>query len=135
MSDPALTIQGKVVEALKASSSISSLIAGRVYDSVPQNSEFPYVTVGQVQVLPDRAQDYDGADVVFTIDGWSRAPGFPEVKRIGMAVHSALVDADLALDDFRLIELIPEQTQYLRDPDGLTSHGVFVFRARTEPST
>lgn len=137
MSEPSLALQGAISTLLKANAGVAAIVGTRVYDAVPTNpvATFPYLTIGDDQVLPDIAQDYDGADVVMTIHGWSRGAGFPEVKGLGKAVNAALTDAALTITGFRIVEIIPEQIQYLRDPDGLTRHGVFVFRARTEPST
>lgn len=134
MSDASLVLQGAVVTLLKNAAAVAALVGARVYDTVPANPTFPYITVGDDQVLPDLAEQYDGADVIMTINGWSHAVGYPEIKQIGAAINAAMTDAVLTLTGFRLVEIIPEQIQYLRDPDGLTRHGVFVFRARTEPS-
>lgn len=134
MSDASLEIQGAIVTRLKADSGVSAIVGTNVLDSVPTSNPFPRITIGAVQVIPDEAQDYFGSDVVFTLDGWSRSAGFPEVKRIGKAIAASLQDAALTLSGYRLIEIVPDNTQYLRDQDGLTSHGIFVYRARTEPA-
>lgn len=132
MSDPSNAIQTAISNLLKADADVKAM--ARVYDVVPANAVFPYLQIGATQVLPATAQDYDGADVVQTIDGWSRAASRAEIKQLGAAVNAALTDADVLIDGYRLIECIIEQTQYLTDPDGKTFHGVFVFRARTEPA-
>lgn len=133
MSDASLILQGAIVTALKADASVAALVGVRIYDDPPAAPTFPYLQIGTSQILPQIAEGYDGADEVITIDGWSRATGQPEIKRIGAAVNAALNAAALSLAGFRLIEIVPEQTQYMRDPDGITHHGVFVFRARVEP--
>lgn len=134
MSDPSLEIQGAVVTALKSASAVTALIAGRVYDRVPPAPTFPYVNVGENQVIPDRAGCYDAADVVLTIHAWARGEGYVEVKRVGKAVSDALLASDLPIAGYRLIDKEFEGTRYMRDPDGLTSHAVITFRALTEPS-
>lgn len=134
MSDPSIELQGAIVMALKGASAVTAIVGQNVFDAVPESNPFPRLTIGAVQILPARAHDYDGADIIMTIESWSRAVGFPEVKNLGKAVASTLTDAALSISGYRIVDLIPEQTQYLRDPDGLTSHGVHVFRARTEPT-
>jgi hypothetical protein len=43
--------------------------------------------------------------------------------------------APIALDaPQRLVEMSIEQTQYMRDPDGITAHGVITVHAWTEPT-
>jgi hypothetical protein len=133
MSDASLALQCAIVTLLKADGPMTALVGPRIFDNVPASADFPYVTVGEDQVLPDLAQNYDGNDVITTLHGWSRAIGFPEVKQIGAAINAALNAATFSLSGFRVVEFVQENTHYLRDPDGETRHGVFVYRARTEP--
>jgi hypothetical protein len=134
MSDPSYEIQEAIVAAVKADTALTSLIGGRIYDPVPPTAAFPYISIGEDQVLPDLAQCYDGADVISTLHVWSRKIGYGEVKRVAAALESALTNATFALTGFRLVDKLFESTRYMRDPDGLTSHAVVTFRARTEPS-
>lgn len=134
MSDGSLALQGAIISALKANAGVTALVGMRIYDDVPASPTFPYLSMGTSQLLSDIADGYDGVDEVVTIDGWSRSVGQPEIKSIGASINSALSAAALTVTGFRLIEIISEQVQYLRDPDGITHHGVFVFKARLEPS-
>lgn len=134
MSDSSYEVQEAIVAAVKADATLTSLIAGRIYDRVPPAASFPYISIGEDQVLPDLAQCYDGADVVSTLHAWSRAIGYGEVKRVAAALEKALTAATFTLTGFRLVDKFFESTRYMRDPDGLTSHAVVTFRARTEPS-
>ena len=133
MSDPALGLQGALVVRLKASSALAAIIGDRVYDLPPKGPQYPYLTLGEDQVIGDDADCYDGSEVYLTLHAWSRAVGFPEVKRIVAAMRDALHLAPLAISDHRLVELRYQDARYLRDPDGLTSHAVITFRALLEP--
>lgn len=133
MSDPALAVQEAVIGALRVST-LNAVVNGRIYDSVPATKAgatptFPYVTFGEAQSLPERADCVDGTEHFFTVHAWSRAVGFPEVKRMVSAIRDALHEVDLEVSGFRLIDLALQNTQFMRDPDGLTSHGVMTFRA------
>jgi hypothetical protein len=66
------------------------------------------------------------------LDAWSRAVGFPEVKRVADAVRAALHDYELPLSDNALVSLLHRQTRVLRDPDGLTNHAVVEIVALVE---
>lgn len=138
MSEPALAIQGAVIAALKLSRA-GELVGGRVYDDPPVDSTtklptFPYVAFGEAQTIPERADCLDGSEHYFTIHVWSRAKGFPEAKRIADAVRGALHDANLTIPGFGLADLALETAQYMRDPDGLTSHAALSFRALVDPT-
>jgi hypothetical protein len=129
-----LELQRAIVGRLKADATLTAIIAGRVYDQPPKGPQFPYVTLGDDQTVPDRGQGYDGSDVSLTIHTWSRAQGFPETKRMLEAIRASLTDAPLALTGHRLIDLAMAESRALRDPDGITSHGVITFTALTEPA-
>lgn len=128
-----LELQKAIVAALKADAGVAATVAGRVYDVPPKGVLFPYISIGPDQTLPQRGDCYDGEEVSFQVDLWSREVGFPEVKRIGKAVKAALNSAELTVDDHRLVDLYLEDARTFRDPDGLTSHAVLTFRALTEP--
>lgn len=131
--DASLSLQKESIAALQAAAAMIALVAKRVYDLPPAGAAFPYVSLGDGQILPDRADCYDGEVHFLKFDVWSREPGFVEAKWIGAAIKSTLHGAALALDGHRLVELAFESADYLRDPDGLTSHGVIVLKAQTEP--
>ena len=129
---PDLEVQGLVVQTLKADAAVTALVAGRVFDQVPKDAQFPYVSYGPSDVVEDDADCIDGLLVTFQIDAWSRTVGFPECKRITDAVRRALHQRDLPLGVNALVYLQHEITRTQRDPDGLTSHGIMTFEASVE---
>lgn len=130
--DPSLELQIALIARLRAFPALATLVGGRIYDAPPPSAAYPYVTLGEDQILPDAGTDYDGADVTLTLHVWSKATGFPETKRIAAAIRAALA-AELPLTALRLVDLVYEGARYLREPDGLVSHGVVTFTALTEP--
>lgn len=130
MSDPTLELQAAMVMALKG----ASIAGSRIYDVVPPSAVFPYVTLGDVQVLPDKADCIDGVEVFPQVDVWSRTQGYGEVKTIVKAIMDALDDQPLTLTGFAVVVFEHQSTQYLRDPDGLTRHAAITFRGLIQPS-
>lgn len=128
-----LALQGAIVSRLKADATLAAIVGARVYDQPPASPTFPYVTLGEDQTLPDRGDGYDGSNVTLTIHAWSRGTGFPEVKRMIDAVRASLTDAPLALTGYRLVDIALADSRAVRDPDGITNHGIMNFLARTEP--
>ena len=118
---------------LKADAGVTALIGQRVYDQPPASPTFPYLTLGEDQIIPDRADCYEGDEVTLTLHVWSRAVGFPEAKRITVAVRAALKDAPLVLAGHRLIDFVFGDARSFRDEDPLTTHSILTFRALTEP--
>lgn len=136
MTSPAAELHAAIVPRLKGA--LAALVGDRVYDHVPRDTggaltaAFPFVNVADFQEITDDADCISGAEIVVTIEAWSRAVGFPEVHRIASAVKAALHNADIELDDAALVALEHGTTRTLRDPDGLTSHAILEFRALVE---
>lgn len=137
MSDPALAIQGALVAALKADTSLKALAGNpvRVYDRVPENPVYPYLRVGPGQSVGDDNPCFNSTEVNASVDVFSTKPGFPECKRIAAHVRRVMKQ-EFTLNDegsppapaFLLVEAEFVTTRYLDSPDGLTSHAVVEFR-------
>ncbi len=134
VADSALELQKAIVATLKADAAVNAIIAGRIYDAVPQNAALPYVSLGPFDLVPEVGDCIDGATMFIQLDGWAAGPDTVQVKRLGAAIAAALDEATLTLDaPQRLVEMTLERTQYLRDPDGITAHAAMTIRAATEP--
>jgi hypothetical protein len=122
-----LALQGEIVRILKADAGIGT--GDRVYDSVPRDREFPYVNIGEDQVLGDDADECaEGSEIFVRIHAWSRAVGWPEVKAIGWNIRDRIRGAAFNMPGFSVDVIEFVQAQYLRDPDGQTRHAVIEFR-------
>lgn len=134
MSDPTLALQAAIVASLKGAAAVSALVGSRVFDAPPPSQTKPYITLGQPQVLPDRADCIDGAEVSYPIHGWAAGPQSDGIKRLGIAIAAALDGQELTLTGHRTVLCEVDQIQYLDDPDGLTKHVVVGLRVLTEPT-
>lgn len=127
MADPSLALQ--IAINLRLRSQVGA-VSNRVFDEVPQHVAFPYVELGEFQTLDDGAQCHDGMEVFATLHVWSRGAGQVEAKTIAGTVRGALHEADLDLGAaWQFLEIAHQDTRYLKDPDGRTSHAVLTFRA------
>lgn len=129
MSEVSLMLQAAVIAELKADAGLTAEINERIYDSVPSNAQFPYITFRAPIVLDDGADCIVGSEVFFDIHIWSRAVGWPEASRIAGIVREVLDEAALNVTDHNLINLHFRDFRRLDDPDGKTNHGVMSFRA------
>lgn len=138
LTDPSLDIQGAIVAALKADVALAALVNARVYDQAPApvppatTVTFPYVTVGDGSMIPELGEQTDASDTTTQVDAWSRAPGYPEVKRIAKAIIAALHDADLNVANHQNVSILVQTVNYFRDPDGLTRHAAITFQIQTD---
>ena len=131
MSDPSLELQAALVVRLKNNCGAA---ADRVFDRPAANATFPYLTLGEGQVLPDKADCIDGVVCYPVINVWSRAVGYLEAKAVAKAVLDALDDRPLAVEGFAVVVFELHELRYLRDPDGITSRAVITFHALIQPS-
>jgi hypothetical protein len=130
MSDPNLVLQTAISEALKNNPALSVLVGARIYDYPPGKPEYPYITLGEGHTLGDDTEDCGDASEVFVqIHGWSRNPasGFAEVKRVAAAIRDAM-KVPVSLSEFVVTVTEYVQTQFLREPDGVTRHAMVEFR-------
>ncbi len=131
---PELEVQGLIVTTLKADPAVASAVIDRVFDTVPKDADFPYISLGPVDSTTVDAECITGFEIYIQIDIWSQAVGMPECKRIMDLVRRALHDADLSLTDNALVSIEHSQSRAMRDPDGITNHGVCEFVAVVEQS-
>ena len=136
MIDPSAELQVAIIAAFKTYSPLKDLIDDKVFDGIPgkDKAKKPYVQLGQPQVLPDKADCIDGAEVHITVHGWAEGPQSLEIKKIGKAIAAALDEQELPLEGHRMVVCLHEQTDYVPDPDGITQHVAVTFLIRTEPT-
>lgn len=132
VAEPSLALQLGMRAALGADPVLAELIGVRIYDRVPTKATTPYVHVGDDQVSPSPADGglENSVEIFSTVHVWSAAVGKTECKRVAGAVVRAVALKALDLGpNYSLLLITHRSTQYLDDPDGLTSHGVVTFRA------
>jgi hypothetical protein len=134
MLDPSLPLHAAIVAQLRATESLVDLVGGSIFDAPPQNAARPYVSLGEPQVVPDKADCVDGARTAYPIHGWADGPDSVLIKQIGAALLAAIDEAALIVEGHRVISCEFEQVQYLNDPDPLTRHVVVIPNILTEPA-
>jgi hypothetical protein len=134
MGNPGWDLQKAAYAALAGAAPLTGLIGNEaIYDHVPQDAAFPYVVIDETRLADWSTGTEHGSEHLLTLHVWSRYRGKRETYQIGDAIRTALDEAELSLDDNRLINLRHQFSDLRRDPDGETYHGVLRFRAVTEP--
>jgi len=123
--------QQALFTVLSGDSNLTTTLGASIYDDVPDHQAvtFPYVTIGEDTMLDYSTKDLVGSDVTVNLHVWSRYRGSKEVKQVMDRVHTLLHDSNLTVTGRNLINLRSEFSDVLRDPDGITRHGVMRFRA------
>jgi hypothetical protein len=131
-SSAALEVQSAIYRVLTTDSEIQLLVGSRVYDDVPDNTAYPFVSIGEVTET-DKRRSFTllGRELTLTIHVWSRAKGFAETNQLVDKIVAALENVQLvgmAGWDWELTNY--EDFRTIRDPDGITRHGILRFRVR-----
>lgn len=137
MIDPAAPLQKAQFEILKNDLAIKTFFGSaspRIYDRPPKDPKFPYVTIGDDQVLDDRAEGLDASEVYTRTHVWSKDVGVVEAKKLSALVAKAL-DAELPVEGHRVVEHAVESIQAGAATDPLISHRIVEHRYLTEPTT
>jgi hypothetical protein len=134
MTHPTLALQKAIFAALIADAAVAALVGDRIYDAAPRDAAFPYLAFGPARLADWSTGSEAGSEHRFLVHAWSRKRGKRETFAIAEAVGAVLHDQSLELDGHALVNLRLETTDVIRDPDGITWHGVLRFRAVTEPA-
>jgi hypothetical protein len=122
-------LQSSVYSTLSNDNTLSSTYGASVFDDVPEDTSYPYITLGEDNITEFGTKDLDGTTNTLTIHIWSEYKGSKETKQIMDRVHDLLHDSSLSVSGFNLINMRFEFSDIMRDPDGITRHGVMRFRA------
>ena len=116
-------LQDAVIATLTGDSGHMALVTG-VYDAVPQDTVFPYESIGALQ--ENWADGFtDGFRTgMLQLDCWSQYHGRKQCQDIQASQIALLNRVDLALATLHLVYLRLDYNDVLSDPDGLTWHGV-----------
>lgn len=144
MSDPALPLQNAIETALRASATLKTamgLANVRLYSmSAPTNALFPYVVIGEDQIIDDSHECSESSEVITTVHAWSRAADAEVVgaarsqaKSMAAAIRSVVKAID-TVTGFNVTLVDFESTRHLTDPDGLTAHAVVEHRFLLDPA-
>ncbi len=133
MTDAMFAAQDAVYDTLQANAGVQAVLGNptRVYDHVPTNAVFPYLTLGETSVTAYDVKEGTGMDAVMTLHVWSRYRGHKEVKDILKAVHAALHRATFSVAGQNFIDCRFESAETVQEADGLTYHGIARYRILT----
>lgn len=121
-------LQTAIYGQLSGDSALTALVTG-VFDDVPENTNYPFVRIGEETILDNSTKDLQGQEITITIHAYSEYRGKREVKQILDAIYDALHDSDMIVSNANLINFRFEFSDIVTESDGITRHGVMRFRA------
>jgi len=131
MTWPAQETQKAIYNLLVNDSALTALIgANKIFDHVPDNQAYPFVTM-RTKPSSDRGNhDFEGWTQGLQIDVWHQYGGLGDLKvqqiqkRIDELIHSQ----DICIEGWNIIVLRRSTVDISDDPDGRTKHGVQIFK-------
>jgi len=127
-------VMSMIVSALRADTALTSQLitystTNGVFTHVAQGfDDYPYVVLYDIDLNGDDNDITLAFDGVFNLHSWSDSLDFAVIGNIQKAIYNALHRANLTMTDYDLIDMYQENQITLRDPDGITLHGVQRFR-------
>ncbi|ALJ98225.1 Hypothetical protein BIBO1_3044 [Brucella inopinata BO1] len=125
-------LQRYLYAKLRTVPEVTTLAGGRVYDRVPEDKTFPYISFGPSDIVDDGAECIEAETHTIQLDAWSRAVGKGECKNLVDGVKKALQRDTPELSDNAIVEMTVPFTRVVTDPDGLTTHGIIQVEIRVE---
>jgi hypothetical protein len=137
MSGPEWALQVAVRAALAADAGVKAQLGDppRVYDDVPDDPVFPYLTFGRSESRPFDADASGVAEHVLHLHLWSRYAGRGETKGAVAAVRTALQSLSVVAEGFHCSALRATYTDIFGAGDGRTTQGIIRLRALSEPAS
>jgi hypothetical protein len=129
MSIGQFALQTAIYSTLSNDNNLTSTLGAGVFDEVTEGATYPFVALGEETATDYSTKDLIGSETTINIHIWSQYKGSKETKNIMDRIHDLLHDSDISVSGFNLINLRFEYSDIMRDPDGVTRHGVMRFRA------
>lgn len=129
MSIGQFALQTTIYSTLSGDNTLTNTLGAGVFDEVLDNATYPFVSLGEETAIDYSTKDLNGGEFTINIHVWSQYKGSKQTKEIMDRVHDLLHDSNLSVSGFNLVNLRFEFSDILRDPDGVTRHGVMRFRA------
>lgn len=122
-------LQKAIYQILAASLPLQSIVAGRIFDEVPQGEDYPYIVIGDDDLKPWDLDCKLGFEALITIHAFSRYKGRKEAKEIGAKIYDMLHNASIVTDNFTSAVCVSDMQTTIVEGDGVTRHLVARFRA------
>ena len=129
MSIGQFALQSSIYSTLSNDNNLTQVLGAGVYDEVTEGATYPFVALGEETAVDYSTKDLVGGETTVNIHIWSQYKGSKETKNIMDKIHDLLHDSNLTVSGFNLINLRFEYSDIMRDPDGVTRHGVMRFQA------
>ena len=119
-----------IIEYQAAIYNLLSSLEWSVYDQPPQDAPLPYITIGDDRYTQDDDDTTNAWQITTTVHCWAETTGNKPVQLMQKAVFDLLnrLDDGLQVSGYYVSGVSAIYAEVLRDPDGVTRHGVQQFQ-------
>lgn len=129
--EASLALQKAIRARLVATPALTALVpANNVLDRNSRPEVFPCINIGDGQTVIGDGISRTRFQVYADLHIWQAEPGTAQSKAIAGAIREAFAAPLYTVDGHHVADLFIQQTRFLRDPDGLHSHGIVSLAAQ-----
>lgn len=129
MANARLELQKDLYGALTGNATLMSKITG-VFDFVPDNQTYPFVTIGDAEFTDWGTHTFDGFEGQVLIHVWARpgTRGRAPVHEIMQDIYDTLHKNEFSIPSFTVVLMRFDFSEILVEEDAVTYHGITRFR-------
>ena len=125
MSFHSFDLQTILYSTLNGDSTLDGIVGdNKIFDNVPQDTGYPYVVIGNINVANRGTKSLDGNEYSVDIDVWSQYRGKKEISDAMERIYELLHDATYSVSGADMVVSQVRNTITLVENDGITRHGV-----------
>jgi hypothetical protein len=125
MSFHSFDLQTILYSTLNGDSTLDGIVGNnRIFDNVPQDTDYPYVVIGNINVINRGTKSLDGNEYNVDIDVWSTYRGKKEISDAMERIYELLHDTTYTVSGANMVISQVRNTITLVENDGITRHGV-----------
>ena len=128
MSFHSFDLQTILFSTLNGDSTLDGIVGdNKIFDNVPQDTAYPYVVIGNINVINRGTKSLDGNEYNVDIDVWSTYRGKKEISDAMERIYELLHDTTYTVSGANMVISQVRNTITLVENDGITRHGVLTL--------
>lgn len=125
MSFHSFDLQSAIYSILNGDATLDGIIGNnKIFDNVPQDTPYPYVVIGNINVINTGTKTLDGNEYNVDIDIWSEYRGKKEISDAMERIYELLHDTTYSVSGANFVNSQVRSTITLVENDGITRHAV-----------
>lgn len=121
-------LQTIIYSTLNGDSTLDGIVGNnRIFDNVPQDTDYPYVVIGNESAVNRGTKTIDGNEYTVDIEVWSQYRGKKEIKDAMERIYALFHDTTYSVSGADMVVSQVRNVITLVESDGLTRHGVITL--------